>query len=158
MIIIQPFQKKYGRQVQALISTIQRKEFNLPITLEQQSDLLDISGYYQKDKGDFWIALDGDSVIGTIALLDIGHGNAAIRKLFVKKEYRRKSVATKLLDQLLEWAEAYQLKQIYLETIAIFPSAHRFYEKNGFVKIDITELPRSFPVMSAESKFYCREI
>ena len=54
-----------------VILTIQQSEFGIPITLEAQPDLLDIPSFYQKDNGNFWIALDGQEVIGTIALIAI---------------------------------------------------------------------------------------
>ena len=86
VIFIQLFQKKYQNQVLSLISGIQQKEFNVNITPEQQPDLKDIPSFYQKGRGNFWIALDKDKVIGMIALLDIGNNEGALRKMFVQKK------------------------------------------------------------------------
>ena len=80
----------YKDGVADLILSIQNEEFGIPITIEQQPDLNEISKYYQVDNGNFWIAKIGDKVIGTIALLDIGNNKSALRKMFVAKDYRGK--------------------------------------------------------------------
>ena len=38
-----------------------------------QPDLLQIPQFYQSGAGNFWVALDGEEVVGTVALLDIGN-------------------------------------------------------------------------------------
>ncbi|MEZ0129349.1 GNAT family N-acetyltransferase, partial [Flavobacterium sp. LBUM151] len=45
--------------------------------------------------------------MGTIALIKFDEKKAAIRKMFVKKEYRGKefSIAQKLLDTLIQYAK-----------------------------------------------------
>lgn len=102
--------------VVALISGIQRGEFSLLITPADQPDLMDITGFYRRGAGEFWVAeaarpapgkgrgcdADGGAgsdahcdanrdvggVIGCIALLDIGGGQGALRKMFVHKHWR----------------------------------------------------------------------
>ncbi|KAM3100035.1 hypothetical protein ACKFKG_02240 [Phormidesmis sp. 146-35] len=59
------YQPQYQMQVVKLILQIQREEFGLPITLEDQPDLLDIPTVYQQGNGNFWIAVENDQVIGT---------------------------------------------------------------------------------------------
>jgi N-acetylglutamate synthase-like GNAT family acetyltransferase len=152
---IQPFEITYQEQVGKLINSIQREEFGLEITLEQQPDLLDIKGFYQHGAGNFWLALDSEKVVGTIALLDISNKRAALRKMFVAPEYRGKAgTASKLLAVLLESARNKGVKEIFLGTTAKFLAAHRFYEKHGFVEIQKEELPEKFPMMSVDTKFY----
>lgn len=155
-LIIKIFQNKYQTQITEMILDIQQHEFNIEITLDQQSDLKNIPNFYQTGKGNFWIALDDDRVIGTIALLDIGHNEGALRKMFVQEDYRgkEKGVAKKLLDTSLVWAKEHGLTKIYLGTTPAFLAAHRFYEKNGFIEILQDELPKSFPIMKVDKKFY----
>lgn len=158
MITIIPFIKRYQDQVQDLILSIQNQEFDIPITLAQQQDLIDIPSYYQKGSGNFWVALDDEKVVGTIALIDIGNRQGVIRKMFVQKEYRGKTTSTAklLLDMLMQWSIEQGMKEIYLGTTAKFLAAHRFYEKNGFVEIDKESLPHKFPIMIVDTKFYKR--
>jgi N-acetylglutamate synthase-like GNAT family acetyltransferase len=153
---VQPFQKQYQEDVISLISGIQRGEFDIPITPEQQPDLQDIPHFYQTGNGNFWVALDKAKVVGTIALKDIGNNEAALRKMFVAKEYRgkEKGVSKALLGALLEHAKTEGITSIYLGTTAKFLAAHRFYEQNGFVEISPEALPKSFPRMVVDTKFY----
>jgi len=82
-------------------------------------------------------------VVGTLGLLDLGERQAALRKMFVRVEYRgaEHAVARRLLDALLVWSRAHATHEIFLGTTAKFLAAHRFYEKNDFREIARAELP-----------------
>lgn len=143
--------------VTALIVKIQQDEFGIAITAQDQPDLSDIPGFYQSGAGGFWVAkLDG-GIVGTIALKDIGEGQGALRKMFVAEQARGRElgVAAKLLGRLLEEARRSGITQIYLGTTDKFLAAHRFYEKNGFAEVAKETLPKRFPVMAVDTKFYC---
>jgi GNAT superfamily N-acetyltransferase len=146
----------YKQQIIDLILSIQQNEFDIPITLEAQPDLNDISSFYQKARGNFWIAVIENKVAGTIALLDIGNSRGALRKMFVHKDFRGKEygVGQALLNTLLEWARQNNFKEILLGTTEKFIAAQRFYEKNGFIEIEKQLLPEEFPVMDVDVKFY----
>ncbi|MCP4119405.1 MAG: GNAT family N-acetyltransferase [Desulfobacteraceae bacterium] len=153
---IAPYSPEHGEKVVDLIVGIQRNEFNIPITIDDQPDLLTIPAFYRKGKGNFWVALDKDQVVGTISLLDIGNGRAALRKMFVAKAYRGAGTATAshLLDRALAWSREQGIDEIFLGTTSKFKAAHRFYEKSGFLLIPKSRLPRSFPVMAVDTRFY----
>ncbi|PYE89107.1 GNAT family N-acetyltransferase [Bacillus sp. 196mf] len=125
-IRIVPYESTFQEEVVDLIVHIQQKEYNVPITKEEQPDLLEIETFYQKDHGNFWVAIYDGKVVGTVALLDIENLQVALRKMFVKKEFRGK-----------EWG-----------------ASHRFYEKNGFQSVSIDQLPKNFPVLQVDKKFY----
>lgn len=139
-----------------LILRIQTEEFNVAITAGDQPDLQDIPGYYQHGAGNFWVAIIDNTVIGTIALSDIGNQQSALRKMFVHKDYRGKDygVAQALLNTLLSWAREKELNEIFLGTTDKFHAAHRFYEKNHFLRIPVDSLPANFSRMAVDSIFY----
>lgn len=155
-IRVEPFTLLHQAGVIDVILPIQQGEFGVKISLDDQPDLLNIAAFYQRGCGNFWVALQGESVIGTIALLDIGDGLAALRKMFVRAEQRgaARGVAAQLLAALLQWAGNKGVRDIYLGTTAQFQAAHRFYEKQGFVVTPQEALPLSFPVMAVDSLFY----
>jgi N-acetylglutamate synthase-like GNAT family acetyltransferase len=155
-IRIEPFAEHYREDVGELIVSIQQREFDIPITYEQQPDLRDIPGFYRQKAGDFWLALSGERVVGSIALLDIGDRLGALRKMFVAADCRGAGagVAGRLLKALLAHARAHHLRAIYLGTTDKFLAAHRFYEKHGFELVDAASLPASFPRMSVDTRFY----
>lgn len=160
MIVIEAFSAEHQQGVVDVILPIQQGEFDIPITLEAQPDLLNIAGFYQTGAGNFWVAIVDGQVVGTLALLDIGNGQGALRKMFVKPEYRGREfgVATTLLDHLLTWSRNQGITEIYLGTTEKFLAAHRFYERSGFSEIEKAALPEAFPVMSVDTKFYARTL
>lgn len=158
MIEIAPFAPEHAAGVVAVILPIQQSEFDIPITLDGQPDLMDIGGFYQQGNGNFWVALHAGEVVGTAALLDIGNHQAALRKMFVSAKYRgaEHGVAKSLLAVLIAWSQTRDVKNIYLGTTSKFLAAHRFYEKNAFREVLLADLPATFPVMTVDTKFYYR--
>jgi len=153
---IEVYDKKYQQQVIDLILNIQQNEFNVPVTIADQPDLSDVENFYCGKNGNFWIAVEYSKVIGTIAFIDIGNNQSCIRKMFVHKNWRGKDkgVGQSLLNALTKWCREKNIKEVYLGTIDIMLAAHKFYIKNGFVEIDKTQLPATFPVMKVDNKFF----
>ena len=140
-----------------LITTIQIKEFGVATSAEKQPDLRDIPTFYQQGMGNFWLAFIDDELAGTIAVKDVGEGVCALRKMFVKKEYRGKErgVAAALMQTLLDWSRELGVRKIYLGTVDVYHAAHRFYEKSGFVEVTLEQVPDSVPFMDVDVKYYC---
>jgi len=78
----------YKQQVIDLILQIQNDEFQVGLPLAEQPDLLDVPSYYEKDGGAFLLALAGGLVIGTLAFMNYGAGNAVLKKFFVRADHR----------------------------------------------------------------------
>ena len=160
MISITEYNPDFQQEVIDMILEIQQKEYGISITAEDQPDLKNVYEFYQQDGGNFWIALSEGAVAGTIALKNIGNNCGALRKMFVKSEFRgaEKGVASGLLSALEGWSPAKGYRDIYLGTTPFFNAAHRFYRKNGFEEILKEELPESFPVMTVDTIFFHKEL
>jgi GNAT superfamily N-acetyltransferase len=154
--IVRQFVAEDADRMQRLILGIQREEFGVPVTLEEQPDLRDIPTYYQKDHGAFWVAVDGSELVGTIGLLDIGHGQGALRTMFVAPSHRGAAVGVgaTLLRACLDHAATAGMHDVLLGTTEQFRAAYRFYEKWGFVQIPRQSLPDHFPRMRLDTRFY----
>ncbi|GGB14096.1 MULTISPECIES: GNAT family N-acetyltransferase [Mucilaginibacter] len=154
--VISSLNNTYCQQIIDIILPIQQIEFNVPITLEAQPDLLDIETNYHQTGGDFWGAIYNEQLVGTIALIAFDNNSAAIRKMFVLKEYRGKElgIAQLLLNNLIDYCKQNNIAHIYLGTVEMLKAAHRFYEKNGFTRLAKQDLPESFPLMAADTIFY----
>lgn len=159
-VTIKPYSAEYQAAIEKLVLPIQQIEFDVKITREEQPDLMDIAGTFQKGAGNFWMALDGTDVIGTIGVVDIGNRQVALKKMFVSSSHRgkEKGIAQQLMSTAIEWCQSKEIDQIYLGTTERMFAAHRFYEKNGFVELSSAELPPNFPVVSVDTKFYYRDI
>jgi GNAT superfamily N-acetyltransferase len=155
-IRLMPYQPEHFDAATALIVSIQRDEFGFDIDLARQPDLSVIPEFYQSGTGNFWVALHDYTVIGTIALKDIGERSVALRKMFVATEYRGTEwgVALKLLHTAVHWARQHDVQNIFLGTTEKFHAAHRFYEKHGFSPIEKTSLPARFLFMPVDTRFY----
>ncbi|WP_291906396.1 GNAT family N-acetyltransferase [Chitinophaga sp. CB10] len=124
------------QQVIDLILPIQQIEFNVPVTVEDQPDLRDLERNYHQGGGGFWGAfLDGE-LVGTIALINTGHHAGAIRKMFVKKEFRGKELglAQALLETLLAYSRQAGITDLYLGTVEQLKAALRFTSAMGLCR------------------------
>lgn len=160
MITIESYGGAYTEDILSLILNIQQKEYDLPITREDQPDLLDIHSFYQAPGGAFFIARDENQVVGTIGMLNIGNNQGALRKMFVAKEYRGGAygIAELLLKELEAWAKKNHFQEIFLGTTERFIGAHKFYDKHHFARISPEDLPSSFPVMKVDRLFFYKKL
>jgi GNAT superfamily N-acetyltransferase len=160
MITITTYRPEHQDSIVEMILNIQQNEFQVPITIKDQPDLLTIPTVYQVNDGNFWVALSGGQVVGTIGLIDFGDGLGCIRKMFVKAEFRGKAHGTGqlLLDTLFEHGRSNGFKSVYLGTVAKLQAAIRFYERNGFTAIDKQNLPIHFPIMPVDTHFFEYEL
>ncbi len=151
------YDQQYEQETIDLIVGIQAGEFGVPITAGDQPDLRNVRTFYQQGNGNFWLAINQENkVVGTIALIDIDNNQVALRKMFVHPDYRGgdKPPAWQLIQEVFAWCRLRGVKDIFLGTISQFKAAHRFYEKNGFTRIEKQELPASFPAMPLDKIFY----
>ena len=155
MIPIITYTDSYKTAVGQLIINIQQNEFSVPITLEDQPDLAIIPQFYQQKNGQFWLAVSDQTLVGTIALIDIDHHAGVIRKMFVSADFRGKEigVAQDLLDTLVKHSRSVGIQNLYLGTIPRLQAAIRFYERNGFVHVAKESLPTTFPFMAVDTVF-----
>ncbi|AXG40136.1 N-acetyltransferase (plasmid) [Enterococcus gilvus] len=156
---IVPFEEKYTQEIVDLIIPIQREEFNIQLTVEDQPDLLTIQEEYINTGGNFWVALFDDKVIGTIALVRLENHCGAIKKMFVTKDFRgEKQIGRKLLDTLVNSCKEQGYERLYLGTVEVLKAAQKFYKKNGFELIDKTEMPKDYHLMDVDTVFFMRKL
>ncbi|WP_445430542.1 GNAT family N-acetyltransferase [Chryseobacterium indoltheticum] len=155
MLEINLVNNTYSKEIIDLVLNIQQKEFNVPITIEDQPDLMQIEDFYFANGGSFWGAFIDGELVGTIALVKFDEKAAAIRKMFVKKEFRGKEygIAQKLLETLITYCQKNGIDEVYLGTVSILEAALRFYERNHFIRIEKEQLPSKFPLMTADNVF-----
>ena len=152
---IKEYSNEYEQEVIEMILNIQQKEFNVPVSIADQPDLLNVKDFYCNGLGNFWIALEEDRLIGSIALIDIQNGQSALRKMFVHKEFRgkEKAIGQRLLQFVIRWCREKKIREIYLGTFDKLIAAQRFYLKNGFTLIEQKDLPVLFPLMPVDNIF-----
>ena len=132
-----------------LIERILEGEFKY--RAKKRPDIIDIKGFYQKGKGNFWVAIGDGRVVGTIAIKDYGRNRGYLKRMFIDKEFRGSGLAQKMLRHALSHAKSKGFSAVYLATVKKMKAAIRFYEKNGFRRIE--RLPRDLPDFG-DTEFY----
>lgn len=152
------YNDKYRDEIISLVLDIQNNEFKINLSLAEQSDLMNINESYIVGGGNFWIALNDDKVIGTVALMMKENNCAVLKKFFVKSEFRSKKIGFKLYNELLSYAKEKGVKHIILDTPSVARKSHKFYEKAGFKKVTKAELPVDYVYPDRNSYLYLLDI
>ena len=99
-------------------------------------DLDDISKTYKNET--FLVVESGGEIIGTGALIeeDVKTGTGRIKRMYVKREYRRREIGTKILDELLNAAKDRGYNYIVVETTLNWKYVIDFYLRYGFEIIE----------------------
>jgi N-acetylglutamate synthase-like GNAT family acetyltransferase len=153
-IRIVPFRNSHQSRVDALITAI-KAEFSQPITSAASVQMKQVAHVMGNQ---FWVAMDGDHLVGTIGIVRVKYKNACLKSMFVANEYRGKGVANLLLNTLLVYSKKKSVEQIYLGTMHQMKAAQVFYEKNGFVQINSRSLPTDFGMNPLDDVFYRLEV
>jgi len=148
----------FKQQIIDLILHIQNEEAGIDLSIEEQPDLLDIEKYYYGNKGRFWLAVENNTLIGTIALMNKENGNGVLKKFFVHKDFRNQKVGLALYKTLYAYAVSNNYKNIILDTPSVAAASHRFYDRAGFVRIDKTHLPFEYDFPDRHSYLYLLRI
>ena len=151
---IMTYQEKYKDQIINLILDIQNNEAKINLSLDEQPDLKDITSCYEHGGGEFWIAVDDGTVIGTLALMNKGNGNAVLKKAFVRSDHRKKGVLSKLYDELLAFANSKDIHTFIFDTPSVATDCHHFFEKRGYRRIAKDELPFEYHYPDRDSYVY----
>ncbi len=136
---------------------IQNSEAKINLTIEEQPDLLEVPLYYEKNGGAFWIAVEKEKVIGTIAFMNYGSGNAVLKKFFVRSDWRNQKIGYALYEKLITFLKDEKYKRVLLDTPSVATTSHRFYEKAGFRKITKENLPFRYEYPDRDSYLYLLE-
>jgi GNAT superfamily N-acetyltransferase len=155
---ITKYREEYKQQVIGLILHIQNAEAGIDLQIDEQPDLLDIPSFYERNGGEFWVAVDGGEVVGTIAFMNYGNGNGVLKKFFVRADWRGKKLGLALYQTLMAFVKKGGYTQLLLDTPSVAKASHRFYEKAGFSRIPKSELPFPYEYPDRNSLLYLLKI
>lgn len=114
------------------------REFGLEFGVGSPTDdqLRGLPGAYTAEGGMFWVATDGDAMVGTCGVISIAPGTVELRKMYVRSTARGTRLGARLLEVAVEWARAHGTERMVLDTVEEMTRAIAFYEANGFVRDD----------------------
>jgi GNAT superfamily N-acetyltransferase len=109
-------------------------------------------------KGVFYlIKLDGQ-LVGMGGLRRLGDGVAEIKRVYVRPECRGKNLGELILQRLIADAKAFGYHKLCLDTALFMTSAHRIYERNGFIDCAAYQDAEVPPEFHTRWRFMQREI
>jgi N-acetylglutamate synthase-like GNAT family acetyltransferase len=150
------YHPRFQEGIERMMEIIQ-EEFEVSITSPQSTRIYEV---YKRTDQKFWVALQDETVAGTIGLELYDNGNGVIKRMMVGKDFRGEIFRTAelLLNKAFEWGREQGVKTIYLGTMEQFRAAQKFYVKKGFTEITKEELPSDYHSNPIDSLYYKKEI
>lgn len=103
------------------------------------NDLSDIQGTYFSSGGHFWVATiknekDSELIIGSIGVEGKDQKHGELRRLSVRKEFRRYGLARTLIAHLEKWSLERGFERVILNTDTDMKHAIKLYNALGFTE------------------------
>jgi N-acetylglutamate synthase-like GNAT family acetyltransferase len=104
-------------------------------------------------RGVFYLIESEGVIIGIGALDQIREKTGAIKRMYIRPEYRGEGHGKALLQQLLQKAKEFEYRAIYLNSARFMTVAHNLYRSFGFV--ECKEYPETEILPQARSHRLC---
>lgn len=100
------------------------------------SELHDLPASYSERGGAFWVARQGETLLGTCGVFPVAPSTFELRKMYLSPSSRGLGLGKRLLDVAVAWTRAHGGTRIVLDTVEQMTAAIAFYEANGFRRDD----------------------
>jgi GNAT superfamily N-acetyltransferase len=129
-IVVVPFSRRYAADFRRLnLEWIQRLFTVEPPDLKV---LDDPEAAIIATGGAIFFALEGDTVVGTVAMLRGDDGRCELAKMAVAPSHQRRGIGELLGAACRSWAAGNGVRTVFLETNSRLGNAIRLYERLGF--------------------------
>lgn len=124
-------------KVAELVRTV-LAEFGLTFGEGSATDaqVLGLPASYEGRGGAFWVAEEGEELLGTCGAFPVGPRSLELRKMYLSKASRGRGVGKALFAEAVAFAKTAGAKELVLDTVHGMTEAIRFYEGLGFVRDD----------------------
>ena len=95
---------------------------------------------YRKRRCAYFVAIENGRVVGGAGIAPLKGGDwltCELQRMYVRGDQRGRGVGQLLLDACLGAAQALGFAKCYAETIAQMEGALAFYDRNGFIRLDV---------------------
>jgi putative acetyltransferase len=123
--IIETVRREYGvqRRIQSVIEPSDRELF----------------ATYQSARSNYFVAVHAEVVVGGAGIAPLagaGEETCELQRMYLSLQHRGQGAGRLLLNQCLQQARMFGFRYCYAETISEMQEAIRFYEINGFRRLD----------------------
>jgi putative acetyltransferase len=118
--------------------TVTLAEFGLAFGVGAPTDeqLQHLPASYADHGGRFWVALDGNALVGTAGVFPVAPATFELRKMYLRPATRGSGLGKRLLDTAITWSREHGATSLVLDTVEAMTRAIGFYERHGFVRDD----------------------
>ncbi len=126
-----PFAPEHERAIVGLIAAVYA-EYRQQIELDTlDEDLRRIPEVYHGPECAFWVLLDGDRPVGTVAVKHAPDGDAELKRVFLHPSRRGLGIGRRLVLWAFEWARARGHARIHIWSDVLFRTSHSMYRSLG---------------------------
>jgi GNAT superfamily N-acetyltransferase len=100
-----------------------------------EEELKGLPGEYAPPGGALFLAWVNAKPAGGVAVRRIDDGDCEMKRLYVRDSFRGLSAGERLAREAIEWARAAGYRRMLLDTLPSMRSAHRLYERLGFLEV-----------------------
>ncbi len=140
MVSLRHIEEKDNAEIAALIRKVFREfKIDRPGTVYFDPTTDDLFRLFQTPGSVYWIALDGEVIIGGCGIYPtpaLPKGCVELVKFYLAAEYRGKGIGRLLMEKSIVSAREMGYRQIYLESMPELGKAISMYEKAGFRSIN----------------------
>ncbi len=127
----------------ALISGVLSEYAIVADPTTSDKDLSDIESNYASVGGAFFVLLDADSIIGTVALCRESDTVCELCRMYLNSSYRRRGLGRLLFEKATEEATRRGFSEMRLETAAVLVEAIALYKSAGFAIVEGTPVGKN---------------
>jgi N-acetylglutamate synthase-like GNAT family acetyltransferase len=102
-------------------------------------ELRRVASWAREHGGEFWVGERDGRIVGCCGYTDVGDG-LELKKLYVHRRERKSGLGSIFVDRVLAAAASKDKRYVDLWSDTRFSTAHRFYERRGWVRGETREL------------------
>ena len=112
-----------------------RDAFEDYIVRSLQDEIDRLSDYYAGKQGEFFVAMEGETLVGMFGLEGLGIASAELRRMYVEKAHRGSGLARAMLAQAEQSCRDAGTRLLALSTSELQQAALAFYRKSGYALV-----------------------
>jgi len=138
--LIRPYEPADHAAVRAVVIDINRElapaamraVFEDYIARSLRDEIDRIPEYYAARGGCFFVALTGDTLVGTFGLEGLNSEAGELRRMYVHRDHRRSGIARRMLDHAERIGRQAGCRRLTLSTSELQTAALAFYRRSGY--------------------------
>jgi GNAT superfamily N-acetyltransferase len=120
-------------RVNRLLAPADMKDaFEIYIARSLTEEIDRVSDYYSERQGGFWVAVDGQKIVGMFGLEPSSDGAMELRRMYVDPDFRRRGIARRMLDFAEQECRRHNRPRMNLSTSELQREALALYQNAGY--------------------------